>query len=203
VIDLSGTSAPLLRFARQVSVGLLDTASVSVNGTVLEELSGGVSEGSWSVVEYDLSAFAGQQVRLAFTLGSTLPFQLDGWNVDAIEITSFASVPDPAVSLSATPEQLAPGATAQVSVRGAANGAALLLISPNRGPLTVPGLPEIGVGQPLDAVALALDGSGNFAASFDAPSDPAIAGALTYAQVLQLAGGQLDVSNVTVLLGSL
>jgi bacillopeptidase F len=198
-IDLRGRTAPVLRFARWLSISALDTATLTANGQTLFT-SSAENESAWTTVEYDLSAFAGQTVTLRWTLASLLPFQAGGWNIDEVRVTSFSSSAAPPVELRVLPEQIPLGTPATLSIQGAPAAPIALLLSTTPGPLTIPGLGTLFVGGQIEVLPTALDGSGQLTAGFQGPTDPSAIGTFAYAQVLQVRGGTLELSNGMILL---
>ncbi|MDB5336396.1 MAG: Protein of unknown function precursor containing a C-terminal secretion signal, partial [Planctomycetaceae bacterium] len=97
-IDLTNYAGPiLLNFNTFLDVeDFFDSATVSVitsSGTTLIATNNGPSAnlpdstGGFQKITLDLSAFAGQKIRLAFTMQSDATIQREGWYVDDIAVT--------------------------------------------------------------------------------------------------------------------
>ncbi len=200
-IDLRSATAPTLRYKRWLSVAPLDAAQFTANGQVLFT-SSGESETGWQQLEYDLTPFVGQTLNLAWNLSALLPFRAGGWNIDDLEISDFAAVPGPAVEMRVTPEQVPLGGSVNLSVQGAANAAVAVLLSVTPGPLTVPGIGELFVAGQINVLPTVLDANGQLTQSVPAPTDPATIGSIAYGQVVQVAGGRIDLSNGMIVLFS-
>ncbi len=199
-LDFTGRTNVRLRFQRWLTLGPLDSAAIRANGT--QAWGGtGVADTGWSMQEVALPGAANRaNVRIEFNLRSLLPFNLGGWNLDDVEVTSLSGVPNPPVEFRVTPAQIGLGATATVDLRGAPQAPVAIILGTNAGPLNVPGIGDLEVGGSLSSLVGSFDANGALRFSFRAPSAPALRGSLSFAHALQYAGGQVELSNPMVML---
>ena len=101
-IDLSRATNTILRFRRWVTVeaGIYDQTRALVNGVEVWRNPDGADllDTSWQEVEVDISAIADgdSAARVEFNLRSDQSVVFGGWNVDDVEILTFAASSEPA-----------------------------------------------------------------------------------------------------------
>ncbi|MEO0479916.1 MAG: hypothetical protein AAF196_10580 [Planctomycetota bacterium] len=204
-INVAGQSGLMLRFRRWLTVeeGIFDQATIRVNGVEVwaNPQNGNLLDTSWQLFELPIGQFDGSPtIQVEFTLDSDGALNLGGWNIDDFEVVSATTVPMPPVEFTITPAQVDRGGFTLINVLGSPNAPAGILLGPNPGMTTFPGLATFLVGQPFDVIPITLDSAGAFQIITGITSNPNASGDLFYLQAFELSGGMVQTSNTSLLL---
>jgi hypothetical protein len=101
-----GAAAPMLGFQSKLVSGTLPEVRISLDGTTWQTVAVVTPSLNWAVVSVDLSAFAGQTIRVQFVWASPAGAS-DTWQVDEVTIVDGALLPPVEPTATATP--VAPG----------------------------------------------------------------------------------------------
>ena len=192
VINCTGRTGVRLRFKRWLTVesGTFDQALVRMNGATVWANSATVNhlDTSWQTVEYVVPAADNNpSVQFEWYLNSDGGLNLGGWQIDDVQL---GTVPPPVpleAELLMTPEQCAQGTPVTFSLQTAGpNFPWFVLLADGPGPSVLPDFPTFSVGGNVTIITGSTDATGNTTIVYPAPSVAAMAGTLTYSQVLTL-----------------
>ncbi len=206
-INCSGRSNVYVQFRRWLTVerSRWDQADLLVNGQLVyrNDFNSNTVDTGWRLVTYRLPmADNNANVRIEFRLKTDGSVQLGGWNIDDLRVYTGGSLLPNTPEYLLTPAHVALGGQALGTIRGLPHASAFVLLSSNRGPLQLNGLPRIDLGTDtmvFQALSLNQQGEGSF--NLQAPRVPSLAGQLLHSQILEgTPGPHWRVSNPTTVL---
>jgi hypothetical protein len=206
LFSTAGQTGVTLRFKRWLTVeeAQYDQARILVNGVAVwtNPSIGHTIDKAWTDFELPIpSADNKASVQLEWRLQSDGGMHLGGWNIDDIEIFTFAATPPPPVQFVISPAQVELGKNSSATLKGTPNAPTMILLSATKGPLHIPGLPTIFVaGNFISIGGAAFDAQGLMGFNFTAPNASWATGLLTYGQALELANSQVNGSNGIIVL---
>jgi hypothetical protein len=106
-VNLAGAAVPTFSFQSKLVSGALPEVRASLDGVNWQTVAVVTPSLNWALVQVDLSAYAGQTIRLQFVWASPAGVS-DSWQVDEVTIADGAVVPPP-VEPTATATPVAPG----------------------------------------------------------------------------------------------
>jgi hypothetical protein len=199
--DCSGLSGVTLRFARFLGIAGTNghSARIEVNGSVIwSSPGGGLVDGQWTLLEYDISAIADNQpaVVVKFFLESGVLGGSGGWNVDDFELFTMDAAPPglDAITLSG-PTLVSAGTQRNWSFSGGPANAPFWLLNG----ASADGLLRQGHAFNVGAPVMLLDSgttSGGGAGAVTLQIPQAAAGRTAYFEIAARAGGAWHDSNL-------